>query len=130
MKDIGKTLFLREIGNRIRAEREYLGLTREKFAEIVDLSSFYIGQIERGDRTMSLDTLLKIADSLKLSIDYIVRGKSYDIKDFISMDAIEDSYGSSISPEIQELIEILTRIPKDKVSLIRDIIKLILPHIK
>ena len=70
MKDIGKTLFLREIGNRIRAEREYLGLTREKFAEIVDLSSFYIGQIERGDRTMSLDTLLKIADSLKLSIDY------------------------------------------------------------
>ena len=38
------------IGYRIREEREKLKLTREKFAEIVDFSPLYIGQLERGDK--------------------------------------------------------------------------------
>ena len=38
---------LEEIGLRIRKEREKLGLTREKFAELIGLSPYYIGQIER-----------------------------------------------------------------------------------
>ncbi len=44
------------IGERLRQEREELGLTREKFAEIVELSPLYIGQLERGERQMSLNT--------------------------------------------------------------------------
>ncbi|HCJ56810.1 MAG TPA: XRE family transcriptional regulator, partial [Clostridiaceae bacterium] len=45
------------IGERIRKEREKLALTREKLAEIIDLSPLYIGQLERGERQMSLNTL-------------------------------------------------------------------------
>ncbi|RKL62247.1 XRE family transcriptional regulator [Thermoanaerobacteraceae bacterium SP2] len=46
---------------RIRKEREKLGLTREKFAEIIGLSDYYVGQLERGERQMSLNVLVKIA---------------------------------------------------------------------
>ena len=50
----------KRIGNRIRQEREKLNFSREKFAEIVDLSPNFLGQIERGEASMSLDTLVKM----------------------------------------------------------------------
>ncbi len=50
MKNDRSHLDLRAIGNKIRLEREMLNLSREKLAEITELSPFYIGQIERGER--------------------------------------------------------------------------------
>ena len=44
------------IGNRIRTIRESLSLTREQFAELIDISSSFLSQIERGDKSMSIDT--------------------------------------------------------------------------
>ena len=41
------------IGLRIRKERKKFRLTREEFAEIIDLSEYYIGQLERGERQAS-----------------------------------------------------------------------------
>ncbi|WP_231968745.1 helix-turn-helix transcriptional regulator [Thermoanaerobacterium sp. RBIITD] len=36
---------LKEVGMRIREERERIGLTREQFAEAVGVSAMYIGHI-------------------------------------------------------------------------------------
>lgn len=73
---------LKGIGLRVRAERERIGLTREKFAEQVGISSLYVGQIERGQRAMSLKTFVKIADSLHADAEYLIRGgKSEDDAD-------------------------------------------------
>lgn len=130
MKDIEKTLYLGEIGSRIRAEREYLGLTREKFAEIVDLSPFYIGQIERGDRSMSVETLVKISSSLKISMDYILTGEYYDIKQSQALESSGDYDEDEICSELGDFIKVVCRLPKEKIGLIKDITKLILPHIK
>ena len=74
MIEKNKNLNFKDIGTRIRREREKLGLSREKFAEIVGLSTYYIGQIERGDRNMSLETLFRISESLNVSTDYILKG--------------------------------------------------------
>ena len=63
------------IGKRIREEREKLELSREEFAEIVELSDYYIGQLERGERQMSLPVLVNIADCLHISLDYLIFGK-------------------------------------------------------
>lgn len=65
---------LKAIGKRIRASREKLGLSREEFAEIVDLSDYYIGQIERGERQMSLSVLVKISRHLHETLDYLIFG--------------------------------------------------------
>ena len=64
-----------EIGSRIRAERRRLDLTQEKLAEMADISVSFMGHIERGGRTLSIETLAKLADALKVSIEYILCGE-------------------------------------------------------
>ena len=60
------------IGSRIRRQREYLGYTREQFAELLDVTPKFCSDIELGVKGMSIPTLCKIADSLRLSTDYIL----------------------------------------------------------
>ena len=61
------------LGNRIRQERLKLNLTQEQLAEKVDLSTSYIGQIERGERNISLDTLVVLCKSIGVTIDYLLQ---------------------------------------------------------
>ena len=70
------TLDLQAIGQRIRTERERLELTREQFAEAIDVSPLYIGQIERGQRMMSLKTFVKVVVSLHADAGYLLLGDS------------------------------------------------------
>ena len=128
-------LNFKEIGARIRLEREKLDLSREKFAEIVNLSPYYIGQIERGDRAMSLDTLVKISSTLHLSVDYLLYGtdlysENIEIAETFSvLETTNNIYDTEIDSELKELINILSRCSKKEINLIKDIIKLLLPHI-
>lgn len=126
---IESSLDLINIGQRIRIEREKLGITRERFAEIVNLSPFYIGQIERGERSMSLDTLAKISKALKISLDYIITGNVPYHNHGLVLESIEDYYGRENSEEFEELLELLFKLPQDKITLINDIIKILLPHL-
>lgn len=120
----------KDIGLRIRTEREKLGLSREKFAEIIGLSSFYIGQIERGDRKMSIDTLANISDSLNVSADYLLYGYTYYMQNISVLEAFDDLYKESIDEELRELLAIFRGSSKEQISLMQDICKLILPSIK
>lgn len=63
------------IGGRIRKQREFLGLTREQFAEKLDITPKFCSDIELGIKGMSVPTLCRIADTLSLSTDYILFGK-------------------------------------------------------
>lgn len=63
------------IGGRIRAQREYMGYTREQFAELLDVTPKFCSDIELGVKGMSITTLCKIAKTLRLSTDYILWGK-------------------------------------------------------
>ena len=60
------------LGKRIREERLKLNLTQEKLAEDVGLTTAYIGQIERGERSLALDKLVLIVNCLGVTIDYIL----------------------------------------------------------
>mgnify|MGYP002067035374 FL=1 len=57
-----KEINYREIGDKIRIEREKFDISREKFAELLNLSSFFVGQIERGERKMSISTLINVSE--------------------------------------------------------------------
>lgn len=60
------------LGRRIREERLKLNLTQEKLAEDVNLSMAYIGQIERGERSLTLDNLVAVANRLGVTVDYLL----------------------------------------------------------
>jgi len=55
----------KRVGKRIRALRESYGWTQEELAARSGLHSTYIGGIERGERNVGLDNLLKIAAALR-----------------------------------------------------------------
>lgn len=61
------------LGKRIREERLKLNLTQEQLAESIDVSNSYIGQIERGERSLTLETLIKIAKRLGVTVDYLLK---------------------------------------------------------
>ena len=61
-----------EIGARIRRQREHIGLTQEQLGEACDLSSSFVGHIERGSRKLSVESLYKLASVLDVSVDYLL----------------------------------------------------------
>ena len=63
-----------EVGERIRKVRENLKMNREKFSEMIDISDVFLGQIERGERSLSIKTLCKIVYFTGSSTDYILFG--------------------------------------------------------
>ena len=67
-----------EIGSRIRVARESARMTREAFAERVDISAQFLTDIERGRMGASLETIIKICDVLGVTTDTILRGPDLD----------------------------------------------------
>ncbi len=62
------------IGSRIKNERKRTGISQEKLADMINVTSHYIYEIERGMKAMSLETLINISAALEISTDYILFG--------------------------------------------------------
>lgn len=65
-----------EIGERIRGLRKDLQMSIEKFSEMIEISEVFLGQIERGERSLSIKTLSKIVNFTGASSDYILFGNT------------------------------------------------------
>ncbi len=63
-----------DIGQRIAKRRNVLDLTQEGLAEKADLSTAYIGAIERAKSKLSIETLMKICGALDVTPDYFLLG--------------------------------------------------------
>jgi transcriptional regulator with XRE-family HTH domain len=63
-----------EVGERIRKIREELKMNRETFSEMIDISDVFLGQIERGERSLSIKTLCRIVSFTGSSTDFILFG--------------------------------------------------------
>ena len=63
------------MGDRIKSARKKINLTQEALAEKVDVTPFYIGELERGVKTPSLDLFIKLIEVLDVSADYLLRDK-------------------------------------------------------
>lgn len=57
----------RQFGSTLRSERTSRKLTQQQLAFAAELSLTYIGEIERGQRMISLDTLQRVATALNMS---------------------------------------------------------------
>ena len=49
-----------DIGERLRGIRENMHMTREQFSEKIDITDSFLGQIERGERALSVKTLKQL----------------------------------------------------------------------
>lgn len=62
------------LGKHIREQRKEKNYTLEQLAEKLDVSTTFIGQIERAKGIPSLETLVKIANVLEISTDSLLFG--------------------------------------------------------
>lgn len=60
------------IGNRIRSARLLRNMTADVLAEKIGLASVTLRHIETGANKTSLLTLMRIADALDVSVDYLL----------------------------------------------------------
>ena len=95
---------------RIRKAREEQGYIREKYAEKLDVSVFYLAELERGRTGISVKMLIKVCNLLGLSADYILFGEARQ-EDSLRLDAIhgiDGKYLPILDKTIGELL-ILSR---------------------
>ena len=64
---------LQEVGAVIRRRREDIGLSQEELGHLCDLHRTYIGSVERGERNLTLSSLLAIAQALQLAPHELLR---------------------------------------------------------
>ena len=94
------------LGARIKNKRLEKNLTQEQLAEKVDLSAVYIGQIERGERKMTIQTLVKLANVLETSIEEL----------------LSDSTEGNLNAKLNEILEVAK---KSDVSYLDKVINII-----
>lgn len=78
-----------EIGQRIRQARKARGLSQEKLAEIIGISTTHMSHIETANTKMSLPTFAEIASVLEMRTDELLYGDKPKNRN-ISMDSIAE----------------------------------------
>jgi transcriptional regulator with XRE-family HTH domain len=61
------------LGSVVRELRAGLGISQEMLAERCELHRTYIGGIERGERNVSLENIVRLAKALKVSPSKLVQ---------------------------------------------------------
>ncbi|WP_447785263.1 helix-turn-helix domain-containing protein [Stenotrophomonas bentonitica] len=69
--------FASHIGSAIRARRTELGLSQERFADAILMHRAYYSSIERGEKNITLATLLRLADGLGVTPSSLLATAGY-----------------------------------------------------
>ena len=64
---------LKRIGLNFRVARIKKSLSQEKFAELANVHTNYIGKVERGEQNLTIKKVVSLANSLEISIDNILK---------------------------------------------------------
>lgn len=64
----------KKVGTNIRSQRTKLGLSQEALADSCGLHRTYIGSVERGERNLSLDNIVKVAHALRIPPGELLEG--------------------------------------------------------
>lgn len=101
----------KEIGKRIKDKRIELNLTQEQLAEKTGITDTYIGAIERATSKCSIETLVKISQTLDINMDYML-------------------FGTTTKNVDNRFSEILKSLPKDKQNLYIELCEAIADKLK
>ncbi len=96
------------IGKNIRRYRKQKNMSQETLAERAEVSTNYIGMIERGEKVPSLETFIKIVNTLEVSSDLLL------------VDILHCKY-SIKSSLIEEKLEKVSAAEREKVYKIIDV---------
>lgn len=85
------------IGERIRTYRKATGMSQNDLAQKVGMHYAYIGQVERGEKNMTIKTLCKISEALGVLPERLISGVGGTAEE-------ENEKAESLSEEIVRII--------------------------
>ena len=97
------------LGRRIRALRTEQGMTQERLANMAMLSGKFLGEVERGVSTISIDRLTKVAEVLGV-----------ELKDFL-----ENEHERSRTELIQEIIRLAPKLNDKDAKIVYRMLKML-----
>ena len=66
----------KRLGAALRVQRQKLGVSQEKLAEIADCHRNFVGRLERGEQNPTVDMLVKFAKALRCKVaDLMIAAK-------------------------------------------------------
>ncbi len=95
------------LGSRVKRKRLELNLTQERLAELADISAVYVGQIERGERHMTIDILVKLSEILEISVEELLK----------------DSTKENIPSRMKEISNLLNELNSSEIDRLINVIK-------
>ncbi len=91
-----------EIGSRIKQLRIKKGLSQEKLAELAELNMSYIGQVERGEKNPSVETVYRICKAMETDMSQL-------FKNLTSAEEIESQYPQAVYSMMLDMNEDLCK---------------------
>lgn len=104
--DIPKS-FLKEVGHRIALTRTKLGLSQYQLAQLSELSQQQISYAERGEKGLRCENILKVAQVLNVSTDYLLTGQRCEIDISLMLSEIKDDLKGLDTEQQATLCEVI-----------------------
>lgn len=102
-------------GIRIKKFREQIGLSKEKFAEMINRSENFVTDLEKGRTSGSVHTVHQISKALKVSTDSLLYGENMDDnKNYTKKEILE---------------HIINRCNEEEIAVLTDIAVATFPHL-
>ncbi len=102
-----------QIGGRLREKRENAGYTRERLGELCGLSPRFIANVEYGDSTLSVDSLMTVCRVLSCSSDYLLFGNSLNVEAWAEtsskLSQLDIAYQPAVNKAVQGIIETIIK---------------------
>lgn len=93
LKDLNKAA----IGARIRMRRELLGLSREELGGRLGVTGKFIGDLEYGEKGISMKNLYRLKQILGVSADFLLEGLPEDISEETERRLLRENILGSLS---------------------------------
>lgn len=101
-------------GARVKKNRELIGITKERFAEMINRSENYIAELEKGNTSCSVHTLHQITKALKVSSDVLLYGDVEMKKEYTNKEI---------------LLEMIERCDEEELAVIKEVIVALFPNL-
>ena len=87
---------LQSIGERIRARRKELGLSRAALAQEADVSARFLAQLESGSGNISIQRLADVSQALRMPLSVLLNGLGYQPASFIALVGLRGAGKSTV----------------------------------
>lgn len=97
---------LKEVGSRVQQTRKKLKLSQAELAEMVQISTSHLSDIENGKTNIGLDIFISLTEALQVSADWLLQTNVPQVNTIQNQEASE-ILADCTSQEIQAILRMM-----------------------